>query len=285
MIGYKQGDFTMLTENELLTLITKADQSDVKAMIKLAEYYRGENELDKAFKYVHKSTLYSYPEGERKLGYYYEKGIGCDKDLVKARQYYELAAMHGDVKAKYNIGLFYYHNKQFPQAFNIVKDAATSNHGKAILLLAYFYEHAVGTKQDFNLAFECYNRALELGESGIYHHLGYLSYYGYGVRKDLDAAFDYFYKGAEEKEKECYYYLGVMYAKGESVKKDHSQAFYWYMEGAKTGDIKAMYNVSIYYENGVYVPKDEEKALYWLKKSAEGGFDLAINKIQINENK
>ena len=102
----------MLSKQELDTLITKADQSDVKAMIKLADYYRSENDYDKAFKYVHKSTLYSYPEGERKLGFYYEKGIGCDKDLVKARQYYELAALHGDIKAKYNIGLFYYKNNK-----------------------------------------------------------------------------------------------------------------------------------------------------------------------------
>ena len=272
----------MLTETELLALIKSADQSDVKAMIKLADYYRSENDLDKAFKYVHKSTLYSYPEGERKLGYYYEKGIGCDKDLVKARQYYELAAMHGDVKAKYNIGLFYYRNKQFPQAFNIVRDSADSNYGKAILLLAFFYEHAVGTEQNYAMAFDCYNRALEVGEKGIYHHLGYLAYYGYGIPQNLDDAFNYFYEGANDGEKECYYYLGVMYAKGEGIKKDYSKAFYWYNQGAMNGDVKAMYNLSIYYENGVYVAKDLEKAEYWLKKSAEGGFDLAINKLQIS---
>ena len=272
----------MLTENELNALITKADQSDVKAMIKLAEYYRSINELDKAFKYVHKSTLYSYPEGERKLGYYYEKGIGCDKDLVKARQYYELAAMHGDIKAKYNIGLFYYKNNQYPQAFNYVKDAADNNYGKACALLGYFYEHAVGASQSFELARESYIKALELGEKGLYHRLGIYSYYGNGVKQNIDEAFNYFYEGASQEEKECYYYLGVMYSKGEGVKKDYSKAFYWYQQGANSGDVKAMYNVAIYYENGIYVPKDLDKAKYWLKKSAAGGFDLAINKIQID---
>ena len=98
----------MLENQELEALIMKADQSDVKAMIKLAEHYRSVEDYDKAFKYIHKSTLYQCPEGERKLGFYYEKGIGCDKDMVKARQYYELAAMHGDIKAKYNIGLYYF---------------------------------------------------------------------------------------------------------------------------------------------------------------------------------
>ena len=123
----------MLTENELNILITKADQSDVKAMMKLAEHYRGLNQEDKAFKYVHKSTLYNSPEGERKLGYYYEKGIGCEKNQVKAREYYERAALHGDIKAKYNIGIYYYRHGQFPQAFNYVKESAEESYGKALL--------------------------------------------------------------------------------------------------------------------------------------------------------
>ena len=271
----------MLTENELNILITKADQSDVKAMMKLAEHYRSVDQLDKAFKYVHKATLYSYPEGERKLGYFYEKGIGCEKDLVKARQYYELAAMHGDVKAKYNIGLFYYRNRQYPQAFNLVKEAADMNYGKALLLLAYFYEHANGTAQSYPLARECYVKALEAGEKGVYHHLGYCSYYGYGVEQNFEEAFDYFYSGASEGEVECFYFLGVMYSKGEGIKKSLKQAFYWYQQGANAGDAKSMYNLAIYYENGISVAADKEKANYWLKRSAELGFDLALNKLQI----
>ena len=274
----------MLTEQELNTLITKADQSDVKAMIKLADHYRSINEEDKAFKYVHKSTLYSYPEGERKLGYYYERGIGCTKDLLKARQFYELAALHGDIKAKYNIGLFYYRNKQYPQAFNLVKESADMNYGKATLLLAYFYEHAFGTAQDYEKAKEYYLKALELGEKGIYHRLGYYSYNGYGGEKNLDEAFAYFYQGASEGEKAFYYFLGVMFSKGEGVKKDQAKSFYWYQQGANNDDAKSMYNLAIYYENGISVPKDSEKALFWLQKSADLGFDLAINKLQIEKN-
>ena len=274
----------MLTELELNELIRKADQSDIKAMIKLADYYKGEGDFDKAFKYVHKSTLYNSSEGERKLGYYYEKGIGCDKDLVKARAYYERAAMHGDIKAKYNIGLFYYRNKQFPQAFNLVKESAELAYGKASALLGYFYEHAIGCTQDYALAREAYLKAMELGEKDLYHRLGRYSYYGYGVEKNLQEAFDYFYAGANDGENDCFYYLGVMYSKGEGVKKDNSQAFFWYNKGANSGDVKAMYNLSLYYEKGQGVPKDEEKADFWLKKSAEGGFDLAINKLQIKKN-
>lgn len=271
----------MLNEQELQALVNRADQSDVKAMIKLADYYRNEGIYDKAFKYVHKSTLYSSPEGERKLGYYYEKGIGCEKDMVKARQYYELAAMHGDIKAKYNIGLFYFKNKQYPQAYNLVKESADANYGKALVLLGYFYEHAITGEVNYSSAKECYLKALELGEKGLYHRLGVYAYYGYAEEKDLEAAFNYFYQGASEGENDCFYYLGVMFSKGEGVKKDNAKAFYWYQQGANAGDVKAMYNLSVYYENGITVPQDKEKALYWLNKSAEGGFDLAINKLQI----
>ena len=271
----------MLNEQELKALVNRADQSDVKAMIKLADYYRNEGIYDKAFKYVHKSTLYSSAEGERKLGYYYEKGIGCEKDMVKARQYYELAAMHGDIKAKYNIGLFYYKNKQYPQAFNLVKESADANYGKALVLLGYLYEHAINGEVDYKSAKECYEKALDLGEKDLYHRLGQYAYYGYGEDVDYQTAFSYFYSGANEDEKECFYFLGVMFSKGEGVKKDLKQAFYYYQQGALAGDVRAMYNLAIYYENGISVPRDLEKAKYWLKKSADGGFDLAINKLQI----
>ena len=271
----------MLNEQELKALVNRADQSDVKAMIKLADYYRNEGIYDKAFKYVHKSTLYSSAEGERKLGYYYEKGIGCEKDMVKARQYYELAAMHGDIKAKYNIGLFYYKNKQYPQAFNLVKESADANYGKALVLLGYLYEHAINGEVDYKSAKECYEKALDLGEKDLYHRLGQYAYYGYGEDVDYQTAFSYFYSGANEDEKECFYFLGVMFSKGEGVKKDLKQAFHYYQQGALAGDVRAMYNLAIYYENGISVPQDLEKAKYWLKKSADGGFDLAINKLQI----
>ena len=271
----------MLNVQELKALVNRADQSDVKAMIKLADYYRNEGIYDKAFKYVHKSTLYSSAEGERKLGYYYEKGIGCEKDMVKARQYYELAAMHGDIKAKYNIGLFYYKNKQYPQAFNLVKESADANYGKALVLLGYLYEHAINGEVDYKSAKECYEKALDLGEKDLYHRLGQYAYYGYGEDVDYQTAFSYFYSGANEDEKECFYFLGVMFSKGEGVKKDLKQAFYYYQQGALAGDVRAMYNLAIYYENGISIPQDLEKAKYWLKKSADGGFDLAINKLQI----
>ncbi len=272
----------MLNEQELNALMTRADQSDVKAMIELADYYKSIDEVDKAFKYVHKSTLYNYPEGERKLGYYYEKGIGCTADPVKARQFYELAALHGDIKAKYNIGLFYYNNKQYPQALNLVKESADMGYGKACQLLAYIYEHGKVMEQDYEKAREYLLKACELGEKGIYHRLGHYSYEGLGTPKDLQEAFDYFYSGASEGETECYYYLGVMFAKGEGVNKDPSRAFYWYQQGANSGDPKAMYNLAVYYENGIGVHEDQDKALFWLNKSAEKGFGPAKKKLKAN---
>ncbi len=272
-----------MPNDEIQALLLKADQSDVKAMIKLADLYRSVGEEEKAFKYLYKSTLYFSPEGERKLGFYYERGIGVEKNLVKAKDYYERAAMHGDIKAKYNIGLFYYRNKQNNQAFNYVKESADADYTKAILLLAYFYEHGIGAEQNYHQSLECLLKCLERGEKGIYHRLGMYAYYGYGMDKDLSKAFSYFYAGANEEEKECFYHLGVMFSKGEGTKKDMTKAFYWYSKGANSGDARSMYNLAIYYENGVYTPKDLDKAKYWLNESAKAGFDLAINKLQIEE--
>ncbi|MDY4849139.1 MAG: tetratricopeptide repeat protein [Bacilli bacterium] len=270
-------------ENEMVELLQKAEQSDVKAMIKVADMFRANKDDEKAFKYVYKSALYHYPEGERKLGYYYERGIGCTKDLTKAKSYYELAAIHGDTKAMYNIAIFYFQNKQYNQAFSYAKQAADNNHPKACSLMNYFYEHAIGCEQDYTKAYEFLLKAYELKEKGLCYKLGIYFYNGYGVNVDYEKAFSYFYLGADEQEKECYYYLAAMFYKGEGTKQDYGQAFYYFEKGANSGDPKAMYNLATFYELGIYVQSDLTKAKYWLLKAKEKGFDLAINRLQIEK--
>lgn len=275
----------MYEERELQALQMKASLGDPEALVELADFKRNNQEEKEAFNLVSKAALLAYPKGERRLGYYYEKGIGTGIDYSKAYEYYLLAAKHGDNKAKYNLAILLnlgqgcQKNKE--EAFRLAKESASNYYGKALLLLAYFYEHGIGTEQSYKNALDCYLKALDAGEKGFYHKLGLFAYYGYGLDKNLNLAFSYFYKGASENEKACYYYLGVMYAKGEGEAKDLNKACYWYQQGANTGDPKSMYNLAIYYENGIYVPKDEEKANYWLRKSAEKGFDLAINKLQL----
>ena len=278
----------MEKEIDMLDLIKRAERGDPEAMVDLADYKRRQNEDEEAYQLVKKASLYSNPRAERRFGYYHEKGIGTEIDYKKAFDYYELSAKHGDYKAKYNLAVLLQGKgciKDPSRAFTLAKESSENYYGKAFLLLAYFYEHGVGCEQDYQKALECYLKALDAGSKNIYHKLGLYAYYGYGLDKDLPLAFSYFYKGASENEVACYYYLGVMYAKGEGIEKDLAKAFYWYQMGANNGDMKSMYNVAIYYENGIYVPKDDDKAYYWMKKSANLGFDLAINKMQIKENR
>ena len=46
-------------------------------------------------------------EGMSKVGYYYENGIGVEKDKNKAFEYYYKAAEMGDVKRMNKVGYYY----------------------------------------------------------------------------------------------------------------------------------------------------------------------------------
>ena len=46
-----------------------------------------------------------YAEAYTRLGYSFSNGMGVEADKKKAKHYYEIAAMNGDVRARHNLGV------------------------------------------------------------------------------------------------------------------------------------------------------------------------------------
>ena len=106
--------------------------------------------------------------------------------------------------------------------------------------------------------------------SYVWYRIGKMYCYGLGTKQDYEKAFEWFLKSAQEGNKFAQYSLANLYYYGNGVEKDLSQAFLWYRKSASQGQPYASYAVAQMYKNGEYVQKDESTAQQYYKRALSG---------------
>jgi localization factor PodJL len=104
-----------------------------------------------------------------RLGALYEKGLGVNKDLAVARDFYRAAADKG--------------------------------HGKAMHNLAVLYAEGINGAPDYRAAAEWFRKAAERGITDSQYNLAILYARGVGVEQDLVQAYKWFFLAAQEGDK------------------------------------------------------------------------------------
>jgi localization factor PodJL len=108
---------------------------------------------------------------EYRLGALYEKGIGVDKSASKAREWYERAADHGNIRAMHNLGVLY-------------------------------ADGALG-KPDFAMAARWFRKAADYGLKDSQSNLGVLYARGLAVKQNLPEAYLWFSLAADQGDKDA----------------------------------------------------------------------------------
>jgi TPR repeat protein len=98
-----------------------------------------------------------YSNSEKKLGFFYANGIGCERDLEKALYYYQIASDKGNVRAMnnlashYNLGLGVERNDA--KAIELLIKSAEGGCKEAMIRLVGCYsEGDMGSKVDLKKA-------------------------------------------------------------------------------------------------------------------------------------
>jgi TPR repeat protein len=171
------------------------------------------------------------------VGTYFYYGLPpVEKDCQKALNYLEKSAkggsalafnelgslchtyLHDDVKA-----LHYYLTSGemgFPSAYN--------NAGNI---------YSYGSKDipiDGKKAFECYQKAVEMGNRYGQVNLGLLYLNGQYCQRDVSKAFELFTLGAKQHLQRAYYYLGKCFLYGLSVPANEDKALFWLLKATKS---------------------------------------------------
>ncbi|GBB88415.1 hypothetical protein RclHR1_00150011 [Rhizophagus clarus] len=200
------------------------------------------------------------------IGYFYQHGIECKVDEIKAFEIFS-NAIKNNQKALLDLISFDQRN-----------DKTISN----------CYHYGVNVEKNYNKAFEWYSKSSEGGNIKAMYKLGILYECGYGVIKDKKKAFKWYLKSAKGGYKlalykvgyccyygKCTFNVGNYYHDGKIIPKDEEKWFYWNRKAAINGYAYAQYKLAEYYITDS-INKNEDNAFKWYTKLANKNWLIAI---------
>ena len=104
----------------------------------------------------------------------------------------------------------------------------------------------------------------------VQYRIGKMFCYGLGTEQDYEKAFEWFERSAKQKNKFAQFSLANLYYYGSGIKKDLSQAFLWYQRSSSQGQPYAAYSIAQKYRYGEYVTKDNDTAQRYYKQALSG---------------
>ncbi|RIA87332.1 hypothetical protein C1645_726618, partial [Glomus cerebriforme] len=212
-------------------------------------------------------------EAQYNLARCYERGIGVEKNNIKAFEYYKKSADQGHLNAQSELGYCYYDGigteLNIAKAFELYKIAAERGHIVAQNNLGALYEKGKGTEKNLEKAIYWYNKAAENGSYLAQDNLGRCYRFGIGVEKNDVKAFEYYKKSADQENLDAQYHLGYYYDSGIGTEVNKTKALELYKIASERGHIIAQHMLGIFYEEAKDIEKNLEKAVYWYTKAAE----------------
>ena len=130
-----------------------------------------------------------------------------------------------------------------------------------------------GDKQNYELAYNYFIEAANMGNLKAQCFLGLMYYFGHGIEQDYKEALTWFKK--TENFAVSQFFLGYIYANGLEVEQNYNEAIVWYKKAAAQNIVEAQYNLGCIYYYGEGVNQDYTEASVWFKKAAKQNDDEA----------
>ena len=231
----------------------------------IAHIAESEKRFDDAFACYDVAAMKGNAKACYKVGVYYEN-VEYDDEL--AEEWYKRAAEMGYTEAMFRLGRFYAKdasvNDACPKAMRWYYQAAALGHAKAQLSLGYNY----AMMGEYVEAIKWYLKAHKQGESATY--LIAKSYY---EMRNYTKAIEWFSKAVEQDDCMAQYYLGCCY----EYLKNYTEAVNWYLNFIDSdyaykfnSHVERVYNtLGYFYKNGLGIIQDYDEAIRWYVKAAE----------------
>lgn len=182
------------------------------------------------------------------MGVMYANGLGVDRDMSVAMDWWEASARQLHVRAAHNL---------------------------ALAMLAG--EPRDGGRESGEIDYTAVLRYLKIGADAGYpnseYTLGKLYAEGVGVEKDPRRAAELFLSASIKGFSRAQYNLGKIYRDGEGMKADAGLSLFWFAEAAERGHPRAQDRMAHRRLSGEGVPKDDVEALKWAILAAAQGID------------
>jgi hypothetical protein len=153
------------SEGEVIERMNKrADAGDADAFLLLGGFYdEGKYGLRQSSKKANKLLIRAGELGcasaYNKIGFSYDNGRGVEKDMKKAKYYYELAAMGGNVCARHNLGCMEGRAGNMDRAMTHLMIAAGAGCDASLKKIRECFLDGHATKDDFEKALRAHKEA------------------------------------------------------------------------------------------------------------------------------
>lgn len=215
-------------------------------MVLAADLGKGTLAFDKqdystAFKELSPLAKEGEPEAMNMVGQMYENGWGVDKDLAKAKRFYNRGASMGHLGSV--------------NSLRALKD------------------------QEYKVELETVLPAAESGDATAQNRLGVMAEFGYGMQRNPDLALQWYLKAADQGLVAAQHNIGRCYNFGTGVEQNFAEAERWYRKAAEQGHTDAMFFLGTLYSNSHGSQTDQDTnilAYAWMHNAAELGNATAI---------
>ena len=120
-----------------------------------------QQDYSKALELYHRAAKLGYADSYFTIGCAYDTGDGAEIDKKKAIHYYELAAMQGSVKARYNLGVEEEQaNGNMDRALKHYMIAVRGGYSNAVKEAQELFKRGFATKDDYLKALQSYQEYL-----------------------------------------------------------------------------------------------------------------------------
>ena len=276
-----------------------AAENHILSMTELGVIYFGKKNYEAAFDWfskaaalVDESAIGAFDRPFYYLGLCHQSGLGVEKNLTKAFEYFNLVATPGaqyEYHAKLRLAHMYFDGDGViadkTKAFELFREAASNGTDAEILFDAMYMTgrclyDGTGTAVDKGKAFDWFAKSAPLGNIAAMVCAADMCFDGEYCEQNYRTAFCWYRRAAELGDVRAMYMLGRCYfAALGTAYVDQEEAFKWFEKAALNGAVEAMYMLGRYYDEGYGTCFDKWTAFDWYLKAATYDHVEAMSKV------
>ena len=143
----------------------RVEMGDAEAIRNLGGYYvEGiyglPQDWGRSLELWHRAAELGYTTAYHSIGLCYYEGRGVERDEMKAKHYWELAAMGGNTSARYNLGIFEERAENYNRALKHYMISVGSGSNDALKRIKQMFSNGHATKDDYSKALLSYQSYL-----------------------------------------------------------------------------------------------------------------------------
>ncbi|MDR2709289.1 MAG: sel1 repeat family protein [Elusimicrobiota bacterium] len=265
-------EFPANFEQAIFWMTKAADANFAPAQNELGQIYLLEQYQNyaQALIWFKKAARQNYVPAINNLAQMYEFGAGADiaPNEKIAREYYLQSAKLNDPFAICSIAYHFMLINNFEEAFEWYQKAADLGYAEAQYYLGEMYMSGQGVRQNSKLAIKWYQKAADQK----YFEAQFALADFYYNNQEFKKAFEIYKRLAEEGNAGAQKILGDMYYSGIGVKQNFSSAFMWYEKASLQSLPEALFSLGIMYRDGIGVQQDVQKGRALIEEAEQSGF-------------